>query len=282
LLYKAGLVASAIDLLGFHGQTVLHDPARQLTLQIGDAQVLARRTGIDVVFDFRSADVAAGGQGAPFVPLYHKARTRHLAPPLVVLNLGGVGNLTYVGPDLELLAFDTGPGNALIDDWVHRHTGAVCDHDGRIAATGRVDHHALNQLLSHPYFAITPPKSLDRNSFPIDAMAHLGLEDGAATLVAFTVHSVKRAFDHLPACPQRVLVTGGGRHNPVVMAMLAQALGVDVAPVEAEGLQGDTMEAEAFAYLAARSVMGLALSLPGTTGVPHPMPGGRFARANAG
>ena len=282
LLGENGLSPADIDLVGFHGQTVLHRPERRLTRQLGGGDRLARAIGIDVVNDFRSADVAAGGQGAPLAPLYHRALTGSLERPLAVLNLGGVGNVTYIGaggPD-DILAFDTGPGNAMIDDWVSRHTGQPYDESGRLAARGKAEPDRLARLLAHGYFDLAPPKSLDRNDFPMDAVEGLSPEDGAATLLAFTARSVARALPHLPAMPRRWLVTGGGRHNPTLMAALAENLGAPVRPVEDVGWQGDALEAQAFGFLAVRSMRGLPLSIPATTGVPAPMPGGRFHPAH--
>jgi anhydro-N-acetylmuramic acid kinase len=279
LLGRAGLAPNDVDFLGFHGQTVAHDPARRFTLQVGLPDLLARATGVDVVHDFRSADVAAGGQGAPLVPLYHAALVADLELPVAILNLGGVGNVTFIQSQDQILAFDTGPGNALIDDWVYRWTGAACDQAGRLAAAGTVDRAILAQMMDHAYFRISPPKSLDRDNFSPLPVHKLSLVDGAATLSAFTAASVGAARDHLPVPPRHWLVTGGGRHNPTLMAMLAEHLGVPVEPVEAHGLRGDLMEAEAFGYLAVRSYLGLPLSLPGTTGVPQPQTGGRLVRS---
>jgi anhydro-N-acetylmuramic acid kinase len=277
ILAESRLDARDIAVVGLHGQTILHRPQRRFTRQLGDGTLLAALTGIDVVAGFRLADVAAGGQGAPFAPLFHAALARDLPRPLAVLNLGGVGNVTYID-DATILAFDTGPGSALLDDWVRRHTGQPYDEDGRIARAGRSDEARLNRLLGAAYFARQPPKSLDRNDFPIAAVDGLSLQDGAATLAAFTVASVAAARDHLPTAPLRWLVTGGGRHNGVLMDGLAAVLGVPVDPVEAVGWQGDALEAQAFAFLAQRSRRGLPLSLPSTTGVPVPMPGGVLHR----
>jgi anhydro-N-acetylmuramic acid kinase len=282
LLRAAGVEASAVRVLGFHGQTILHEPQNGRTWQIGDGALLAQLTGIDTVSDFRSADVAAGGQGAPFVPLYHQALAGSLERPLAVLNVGGVANVSFIGrAEDSLLAFDTGPGNALMDDWAMRHTGRPVDEGGRLAASGRVDRKALAALLAHPYFELPAPKSLDRDAFDPAAVSGLTAADGAATLVAFTAASVARARDILPTGPRRWLVTGGGRHNPVLMESLRLALGVPVEPVESVGWNGDALEAQAFAYLAVRSLAGLPLSLPMTTGVPWPMTGGRLNRASA-
>lgn len=264
------------QLVGFHGQTTFHDPARRLTVQIGDARVLANRYGLPVVTAFRQADVAAGGEGAPFAPLFHAAMTAGLPRPLAVLNLGGVGNVTWIGEgEDDLLAFDTGPANALIDDWMQQRTGAGRDTDGAAAASGTVDADWLGRLLDNAWFERKPPKSLDREDFQPDSWPDtISTEDGAATLTAFTVQSVARAVPHLPQAPLRWLVTGGGRHNRTLMRQLAEALQVPVEPVETIGHDGDALEAQAFAFLAVRAWRDLPLSLPGTTGVPHPMPGG--------
>ncbi len=267
------------DLIGFHGQTILHQPDRGRTWQIGDAPMLAAATGMPVAFDFRSADVAAGGQGAPLAPAYHAALARGLPKPLAVLNIGGVANVTWIGPDGGMLAFDTGPGNGPLDDWADRHTGQRFDRDGALAASGRVDAAVLRHLLAHPYFALTPPKSLDRLDFAasLDASGVNALSpgDGAATLAAFTVAAIQRSS--LPAPPLRWLVCGGGRHNPMLMHSLRQALGVPVDPVDDLGWNGDALEAQCFGFLAARVIAGLPLSFPGTTGVPVPTRGGRVA-----
>jgi anhydro-N-acetylmuramic acid kinase len=270
----------AIELIGFHGHTILHRPEERRTWQIGDGALLARLTGIDVVCDFRSADVAAGGQGAPLVPLYHAALAADLAKPIAVLNLGGVGNVTWIGdgPD-EILAFDTGPGNALIDDWVRLHTGRTADFDGALARAGRASEAHVVRFLTHPFFARRPPKSLDRDDFRDATPEDLSVEDGAATLTEITAAAVAAAIRYFPAPPHEWLVCGGGRRNPAIMAALARRLGgAPVRPVEAVGWDGDALEAQAFAYLAVRSLCGLPLSLPTTTGAPRPVCGGRLFR----
>ena len=277
LLAEAGTEAAAVDLIGFHGHTIFHDPAQRCTWQIGDGARLARAIGIAVVDDFRTADVAAGGQGAPLVPLFHRALADALPRPLAVLNIGGVANVTWIGAGVDdVIACDTGPGNALVDDWVLSGQGARYDSGGSLAAAGAVDEGALAALLAHPYFDLPAPKSLDRDAFDPAPVRGLSVADGAATLTAFTAASVARIVPHLPAAPLRWLVCGGGRHNATLMGMLADRLGVPVDPVEAVGWNGDALEAEAFAYLAVRSRKGLPLSLPSTTGVPQPMSGGRF------
>ncbi len=265
---------AAVDVVGFHGHTILHRPDQRRTWQIGDGALLASLAGAAVVADFRSADVAAGGEGAPLAPLYHAALASALEKPLAVLNLGGVANVTWIGEE-EILAFDTGPANALIDDWALAHTGEPCDRGGALARSGRVDRVHLRRFLAHPFFARKPPKSLDRDDFAGFVPQGLGPADGAATLTAMTAAAVARAIEHLPSPPRRWLVTGGGRHNPAHMAELAQRLGAPVEAVERVGWNGDALEAQAFAYLAVRSLEGLPLSLPGTTGVSTPMTGGR-------
>jgi anhydro-N-acetylmuramic acid kinase len=283
LIAKHREAAARLELVGFHGHTILHRPAERRTWQIGDGALLARQLGIAVVNDFRSDDVAAGGQGAPLAPIYHRALATRLPLPVAVLNLGGVGNVTYVAADGSLLAFDTGPANALIDDWALKHTGRAVDHGGQLALAGRVDQQAVARFLSHPYFAQRPPKSLDRDDFK--AMAGrltdaLSAADGAATLTEFTIRSVASALTKLPAHPLRWLVTGGGRHNPRIMTGLAEALAAPVEPIESIGEDGDALEAHAFAYMAARHARGLPITFPGTTGAPKPLGGGRLHRPN--
>lgn len=281
LLEKARLQASDIALIGYHGQTILHRPEQHWTWQIGDGALLGRRTGIDVVNDFRSADVKAGGQGAPLVPLYHAAlvkETPALALPVAVVNIGGVANVTYISRG-TILAFDTGPGNAPIDDWAQRHTGKPVDEGGALASAGRMNDAALAKMLQHPFFDRVPPKSLDRLDFTADAVAGLSAEDGAATLTAFTAAAIARAREHFPEPATTWVVCGGGRHNPRLMAELRARVNAPVLSAEDAGWRGDFIEAEAFAYLAVRSVKGLPLSLPTTTGVRQPMTGGKLHRA---
>jgi anhydro-N-acetylmuramic acid kinase len=273
---RSGIDLSSVDVAGFHGQTVFHDPENAVTCQLGDGQRLAAALGVPVVNDFRSADVAAGGEGAPFAPLYHAALARQLEAPVCVLNLGGVGNLSWISADGAVIAFDTGPASAMIDDWVHEHTGEIMDTDGALARTGKVDSEVLVRLLDDPYFSKPFPKSLDRDHFDRSCVNGLSLEDGAATLVAFTAMSVKKSAELLPAPPLKWLVTGGGRHNPAIMAGLRRLLDSPVEPVETVGWNGDAIEAQAFAFLAVRSIKGLPLSMPSTTGVPKPQRGGVF------
>jgi anhydro-N-acetylmuramic acid kinase len=274
--FRARHPGLVIDLVGFHGHTILHRPAERRTWQIGDGALLARLVGIDVVGDFRAADVAAGGEGAPLAPLYHAALAAPLDKPLAVLNIGGVANVTWIGEGGGIIAFDTGPGNALIDDWARRHLGRAADFDGALARAGRAAEAHVARFLDHPFFARLPPKSLDRDDFRDVVPAALSPADGAATLTEMTAAAVAAALRHLPAPPRRWLVCGGGRHNPALMEALARRLGVPVQPVEAAGWNGDALEAQAFAYLAVRSLLGLPLSAPATTGVPRPTRGGRL------
>jgi anhydro-N-acetylmuramic acid kinase len=330
------------DLVGFHGQTIRHAPHQGITVQIGDGARMARELGIPVVADFRTADVKAGGQGAPLVPLYHAALCEHLPKPIMVVNIGGVSNATWIGsriqdsgfgiqggrdgtrhdedmhgaaegakctpesrilnPESSLIGFDIGPGNALIDDWVFKHTGQRYDKNGEIASRGVADNEVVREFLCDPFFLADAPKSLDRNQFdgviakllgviPADAgishnAAHasgdpvmrrgdaLSLEDGAATLTSMTAAAIGLSFGAVPENPTRVLICGGGRKNAHLMGLLKACVNAPVDAVEAVGWDGDMLEAQAFAYLAARSVQGLPLSLPTTTGVREPMTGG--------
>ncbi len=277
LLAQTGTAATVAALVGFHGHTVLHRPAEGRTWQLGDSARLARSIGIPVVGDLRMADVAAGGEGAPLAPVYHRALAGNAPRPCAFLNLGGVANVTWIGPGADdLLAFDTGPANMLLDEWALRHTGKPVDEGGVLASAGQVDVAALQAMLAAPYFARKPPKSLDRLDFGLQPVAHLSPADGAATLLAFTAHSTAAALDHLPAAPLAWFVGGGGRHNPVLMQALQEVLQVPVEPVEAIARNGDALEAEAFAHLAARSVRSLPISFPGTTRTPEPLTGGKL------
>ena len=295
-LTDTAISSTEIDVIGFHGQTVLHRPASRatsfgngtdsqlppITVQLGDGELLAKLTGIDVVYDLRAADVEAGGQGAPLVPVYHSALAAKLPQrPLAFLNIGGVANVTWIGGDGRLIAFDTGPGNALLDDWVLRHTARPYDANGNLARSGKVHEDVLQQYLMHPHFEQPVPKSLDRNDFTLDLVEGLSPADGAATLAQLTAAAVARSLSWLPEPPVLWLVTGGGRRNKHIMELLAWHLEAPVAPVEAVQLDGDSMEAEAWAYLAVRSLKGLPITYPGTTGVPKPLTGGIVAAAPA-
>lgn len=277
-------------LIGYHGQTVAHAPHEGWTWQLGDGAALARALRRPVAWDFRSADMAAGGQGAPLAPFYHFALARRIGAeaPVAFLNLGGVGNVTWIDPSAKapeapgaLLAFDTGPANAPIDDWVRGTRGEPYDKGGRLAAAGRVHEDLLRRNSVEAFLSRRPPKSLDRNDFKgvAEGVSHLSHEDGAATLTALSARMAASAADHFPAPVSRWLVTGGGRRNPVLMRMIEERAGAPVVAVEEAGLDGDMLEAQCFAWLAARVARGLPLSAPGTTGVPHALPGGRLSPA---
>jgi anhydro-N-acetylmuramic acid kinase len=277
-LADEGIPSESVDVIGLHGQTIFHRPERHFTRQLGSGEAIAKRFGVTTVYRFRHADVAAGGQGAPLVPLYHQALASQLDQPVMVLNLGGVGNVTWLDDD-SVVAFDTGPANALIDDFVRMRRGLPCDEGGRIAASGTPDQDMVAAFMQHPYFAKPAPKSLDRNEFHATAAVEkLSDADGAATLAEFTVSAVVAALRHVPRPPFRWLVAGGGRHNAHLMRRLAEELKAPVARVEAVGWNGDFLEAQCFGYLAVRSLHGLPLSLPSTTGAPAPLTGGEVCR----
>jgi len=278
-----------IDLVGFHGQTLAHDPRGRGTHQVGDGSELARALGVPVVWDFRSADVRLGGEGAPLAPFFHWALARHLgeAGPVAFLNLGGVGNVSWVDPSCPApeapgacLAFDTGPANGPLDELLLARRGVPCDRDGALAAEGVPDAEVLEAFAEHPYFFRVPPKSLDRNDFAalLDQVAGLSDADAAATLTAAAALAVARAEEHFPRPPSRVIVGGGGRRNPTLMAMIAAGLAVPIVAAEDAGLDGDMLEAQAFAWLAVRVLRGLPTSGPGTTGVAAPVGGGTLSR----
>ncbi|SFD81233.1 anhydro-N-acetylmuramic acid kinase [Roseivivax sediminis] len=280
------------EVIGFHGQTLAHEPRGRGTHQLGDGAALADALGVPVVWDFRSADVRLGGEGAPLAPFYHFACARSLGAeaPLAFLNLGGVGNLTWIDPrkpgpadEGALLAFDTGPANAPINDLMTERRGMPYDEGGALAARGRVVEGALELFLEEGYFLKVPPKSLDRDDFSLmlDLVRELDDADAAATMTAMSAAAVMRGIEHCPAPPERLLVTGGGRKNPVLMAMLAAGLDCPVEPVEAAGFDGDMLEAQAFAYLAVRVMRGLPTSCPGTTGVRAAVGGGEISRPGA-
>jgi len=285
LLVPLRLSPADLDGVGFHGQTVLHRPEARLTVQIGEGERLAAALGVPVVADFRAADVAAGGQGAPLVPVFHAALAERLGGPwpLAVLNVGGVANVTVIAADGTPTACDTGPGNALIDDFLMARTGRPFDADGAAAARGQVDEAAVAAVLAHPFFAAPPPKSLDRNAFRAFVAARLRLDglslaDGAATLTALTAASIAAVRAHLAEAPRRWIVAGGGARNPTLLAMLAARLGVEVVSADRVGWSADALEAHAFGFLAARAVRGLPLTFPTTTGVAEPLTGGVLFR----
>lgn len=275
-----GISPVDIDIVGFHGQTVLHRPAERLTIQIGDGAALARSIHIPVMHDFRAADVAAGGQGAPFVPVYHRALAESLGRggPIAVVNIGGVSNITYIDGEDVLIACDTGPGNALVDDFMLKSISQPFDNEGRTAAQGVPDEAWIANALQHPFFKAPPPKSLDRNDFASLKLGNMSVADGAATLTAFTAAAIASIAPLLPKPPESWIIVGGGARNLTLMRMLRRRL--EPATVEsAEGLgwSGDAIEAQAFGFLAVRSLQRLPLSYPATTGVPRPMSGGVIA-----
>lgn len=278
LLRKSGHERRDIGVIGFHGHTVAHRPDKGWTWQIGDGALIGQNLAIPTVDRFRHADMAAGGQGAPIMPVYHRALAGPLDKPVAFLNLGGIANLTFVGRGGDLIAFDCGMANALIDDWVRAEADQSFDRAGMIAASGRVDQAILTGMLDHSFFDAPAPKSLDRDDFSIQPVRGLSAADGAATLAAFSAQGVALGLKLLPERPARLLVTGGGRKNVTLMAMIGEAAGVPVAPVEAEGWNGDAIEAEGMAYLAARAVKYLPFTFPGTTGVREPLTGGTLFR----
>jgi anhydro-N-acetylmuramic acid kinase len=283
LLEQNRIDRGGVAVVGFHGQTVIHRPEARLTVQIGDGPALARRLGIPVMYDFRAADVAAGGQGAPLVPVFHRAMVEAIRRPrpIAVLNIGGVANISYIDDGPQPIACDTGPGNALLDDFMRARTGAPYDNNGDAAAGGRPDQGFIARVLAHPFFDRKPPKSLERNAF---AFANIGLPefsiaDGAATLSALTVAAVERVLPHLPVLPRTWIVGGGGARNATLMKMLAERLApATVETADAAGWSVDVLEAQAFAFLAVRGLRGLPITFPTTTGVPQPFPGGVLAR----
>ena len=282
LLKLAGIGPTSVDVIGFHGQTVIHRPADRLTVQLGDGAALAEMTGIPVVHDIRGADVAAGGNGAPVVPVYHRALARQgkLPAPAAILNIGGVANVTVIAPGGDLLAFDTGPGNALLDDLMRARTGADFDKDGEVARRGRTDKKVLERLLASDFFGRKPPKSLDRNHFhkrALEAVSDLTTEDAASTLVDFTAETIAMSVQHMVDTPLVWIVAGGGARNLAILAALRRRIGAPVRTAEDMGWSIDALEAQAFAFLAARSLRGLPNTYPTTTGVPMPMTGGVLA-----
>jgi anhydro-N-acetylmuramic acid kinase len=271
-----GTPLASLDIVGFHGQTITHRPEKRFTWQIGDGAALARALGARVVDDLRGADVAAGGQGAPLVPIYHAALVRDLPRPIAVVNVGGVSNVTWIGADDSLLAFDTGPGNGPIDDWCARRAGLRFDKDGALAASGRVDRTRLERFTEHRYFSGKPPKSLDRGDFNDSWADGLSVADGAATLTRGTARAIALAARLFPAPVAQWIITGGGARNPTLLAAVAEETRATVVTADSLGWNGDAMEAQAFGFLAVRSLLGLPISFPGTTGAPRPLTGGRL------
>jgi len=287
LLKQADMSHKDVHVIGFHGQTVSHRPQEHITWQIGNGALLAEKTGIDVVCDFRRRDMAAGGEGAPLVPLYHAALARRMELPIAVLNIGGIANVTWIGRsesaatelmDLDILAFDTGPGNVMLNEWILKMTGQDYDRDGKLALAGKADKALFEKMLQDVYFLRTPPKSLDRNHFAFDMVAGLSAENGAATLTEFAAGAVEKGAGYFPLPAKQWFVSGGGRHNPALMQALRHRF-LQVYPVESLGWIGDALEAQAFAFLAVRSLKRLPLSVPTTTGALRAVTGGAFYRA---
>lgn len=287
VLGRDGLKPEDISVIGFHGQSVLHRAASNgssgRTRQLGSGQQMAEHLGIPVAWDFRSADVAAGGQGAPLAPIYHKAlldlalSENKISDNTAILNLGGVANISWFGDNNQIVAFDTGPANAPINDWVARHTSLRMDDEGRYAAAGQLHETRLNELLEHPYLSAAYPKSLDRFDFSASMAEGLNLEDGARLLTAFSACAVGKALDMLPSRPNLLVLCGGGRHNPSLVDAIEKLAHVNVVDADDIGWRGDAIEAECFAFLAERVLRGLPLSFPSTTGVCSPCVGGRVS-----
>ena len=284
-LQQNAMEAGAIDVLGFHGQTVLHRPDEALTVQIGDGALLARETGIATVYDMRANDMVHGGQGAPLVPAYHAALAANISNakmPVCFVNIGGISNLTYVGADGTVIAYDSGPGNTLIDQWVEAHAGIPFDQGGMIASEGHVVSELAERYLASPFFTAAKRRSLDRNDFLPPQGRDAELADGARTLAYVAAASIIKSAGHLPVTPALYVICGGGRLNKVIMRDLAQLAAEHRATVisaEEAGFNGDAMEAEAWAYLAVRSLEGLPLTYPGTTGVREAVSGGVLTEA---
>ncbi|KQT60612.1 anhydro-N-acetylmuramic acid kinase [Aureimonas sp. Leaf460] len=281
---ETGIDLGTVDLVGFHGQTVLHRPAERLTVQLGDGPRLAAALGRPVVHDMRAADVAAGGQGAPLVPAYHAALAAGLAQdlrrePVVFVNIGGISNVTYIDGAGDPIAFDSGPGNALLDRWVQNEVGISYDQGGAIAAEGGILDELAAAYLGSPFFAKPAPKSLDRFDFPMPPAGSGSLEDVARTLCFVAAQAILKSAEHMPKAPKLWIICGGGRKHPAILGDLVEGAGSDARVMTAEeaGFDGDAMEAEAWAYLAVRSARGLALTFPTTTGAPVAMTGGLIA-----
>jgi len=276
LMQREGLKSKDVDIIGFHGQTVFHKPEDGLTVQIGDGAQLAKLTGIDVVSDFRAQDMKAGGQGAPLAPVFHRALQQYsnAREITVCVNIGGISNITWISNDNEMLAFDTGPGNVLLDAWCQRHLNQPYDLDGVLASSGKVSETVLATLLADPYYRRSPPKSLEKTYFDLNALATLSVEEGAATLAAFTAQTIAMSLTHMPQPPAKWIICGGGRLNAAIMKELRLRLNAPVISAEEAGFSGDDIEAQAFGYLAVRTLRGLPLTFPGTTGVASPVSGG--------
>ncbi len=267
------------QVIGFHGQTVDHRPADGISVQIGNGALLAQHTGIPVINDFRLADMAMGGEGAPLVPLFHAALSDNLPKPLAIINIGGIANISWLAPDGRITAFDTGPGNVLLNDWVKQRCNMDCDRDGELAAAGTVNEELLDYYLQHPYFAQSYPKSLDRNAFSLSPIENLSTEDGAATLTAFTAKTIAHAAQYFPDKPQQWVICGGGCHNKTLVKQLKHYCEGKVSLASELGWNNDAIEAQAFAYFAVRSLYDKPITFPETTGASRPVIGGAYHKA---
>jgi len=281
LMSRENLGPGDIDVIGFHGQTVFHKPQDGLTIQIGDGAKLASLTNIDVVCDFRAADMAAGGQGAPLAPIFHRALLQYsgIEGASVCVNIGGISNITWISQGGEMIAFDTGPGNVLLDAWCQRHLNKPFDRDGILSSSGNVNEDILKQLLDNPWFRKPPPKSLDKTDFDLNDLDRLKAGDGAATLAAFTAQTIANSLRHMPKIPKKWIISGGGRLNCAIMRELRLRIGPTVISAEDAGFNGNDIEAQAFGFMAVRSLRELPLTFPRTTGVPVPTRGGILHRA---
>ena len=274
VLKEAGLKADDVDIIGFHGQTIRHLPEEGITHQLGNGPLLKEQTGIRVAYDFRKADMAAGGEGAPLVPVFHQALFANHKKPVGVVNIGGVSNITRLGENGQMSASDCGPGMGLLDRWVQSQTGQAYDDAGALAQQGTIDMAVVERAFdSIPFFKSPPPKSADRYDFDNVDVSHLSVEDGAATLCALTAHSIIETAKAMPQEPKELWLTGGGAKNQLVLDLLAQHFD-KVKPVEDANMRGESMEAEAFAYLAVRCLKGWPATWPETTGCAHPVCGG--------
>ena len=275
LLNETGFQSGDIDVIGFHGQTTHHDPDNGVTVQMGDGQLLANETGINVVYDLRSNDMQHGGQGAPLMPIYHRVlcQSQNIKTPVAIINIGGVGNITWISND-DMIAFDTGPGNAMIDDWMKANTGNTYDAYGQLARMGQIDQTRIDKFLTHDYFQKPYPKSLDRNDFEQFSVHGLSVEDGVATLTSMTAQSIALGVSQCPQQPNAIYVAGGGRHNGYMMEQIEILTGIKTHSTDVLGWNGDAMEAEGFAYMAVRSLLNESISFPKTTGCTSPVSGG--------
>ena len=270
-----------IDLIGFSDLTFHHDPKNHISYQLGDGQLLSDLTQIKVVNRFRTADVRLGGQGSPLIPIFYSALTSKMQKPVVVLNIGGISSVSWFGQNGEMLAFDSGVGNGVINDWILKHSGEQIDYNGRFAAMGKVDEQVLSCLMRHKYFDVLPPKSVDVNIFKekLENLEGLSIEDGAATATAFVAESITSSLKkYVEEMPKEIIITGGGAKNPTLMRMIRQRLsGIEVVSAADVDWDVSALEAQAFAFLATRRLSYMPNSFPTTTGVIEPTIGGEVS-----